>query len=233
MTGTVMKKYSNILLFFTANLFLWGCEASSKDSALRTGVSGYENLNFGMSFDESVKIAGPSRFNPASLKGCLVERAIKGCTLFPIDNLTTFVTIEGIPYGLGLSFDKMDNLSEVSLMFERSTTEDEEQRMRKTDCRAIHERTVDWVSNKYGTLERPSYEGGTVKGTASGNRYWGEKDDNASSQILHGETIFSDETSIKIFSSFIDFDSGVSCDVKVQFSAKRNTTSAKADGKRT
>src|SRR3546814_6929919 len=77
------------------------------------------NLKFGMSFAESTGLTGLSRFNPAAVKGCLLELAVRGCYLTPDNNLISYTSVDGIPYTLALSFNRFDKLTDISLKYER------------------------------------------------------------------------------------------------------------------
>src|SRR3546814_11568494 len=61
--------------------------AAQSENAKPSGIGGYGNLKFGMSFAESTGLTGLSRFNPAAVKGCLLELAVRGCYLTPDNNL--------------------------------------------------------------------------------------------------------------------------------------------------
>src|SRR3546814_11556808 len=52
--------------------------AAQSENAKPSGIGGYGNLKFGMSFAESTGLTGLSRFNPAAVKGCLLELAVRG-----------------------------------------------------------------------------------------------------------------------------------------------------------
>src|SRR3546814_9709758 len=96
-----------------------------------------------LSFAESTGLTGLSRFNPAAVKGCLLELAVRGCYLTPDNNLISYTSVDGIPYTLALSFNRFDKLTDISLKYEREMIDDPDQKMSLEDCRAIHERTAD------------------------------------------------------------------------------------------
>src|SRR3546814_2940999 len=81
--------------------------AAQSENAKPSGIGGYGNLKFGMSFAESTGLTGLSRFNPAAVKGCLLELAVRGCYLTPDNNLISYTSVDGIPYTLALSFNQI------------------------------------------------------------------------------------------------------------------------------
>lgn len=138
-------------------------------------IEGFEDLRFGMSFNEAVGLAGPHLFSPYALKKCMIHRVIRGCHLNSIDNLTPYRTIEGVPYTLTLSFNRFDKLTDIDLQFKRSTIDGEGQRLSEAECLQVLERTVDWVAAKYGPLEEKprSQEGPSgLRRTVAGKPYF-------------------------------------------------------------
>src|SRR3546814_9755483 len=111
-----------------------------------------------MSFAESTGLTGLSRFNPAAVKGCLLELAVRGCYLTPDNNLISYTSVDGIPYTLALSFNRFDKLTDISLKYEREMIDDPDQKMSLEDCRAIHERTADWLVKDFGRSEEHTSE---------------------------------------------------------------------------
>src|SRR3546814_14271324 len=84
----------------------------------------------------------------------LLELAVRGCYLTPDNNLISYTSVDGIPYTLALSFNRFDKLTDISLKYEREMIDDPDQTMSLEDCRAIHERTADWLVKDFGAFEQ-------------------------------------------------------------------------------
>lgn len=149
-----------------------GTEASKTPT--QAAIAGYGNLKFGMSLTEALSLTGSSHFNPAGILGCAKDLAIRGCTLHPDTNLDAYATIDGIPYGLGLAFNRFDKLTDITLQYERETIEDEEQRLTPAECRTIADRSIDWLSKRFGPMTSAELKGDHLKErrTPAGARYW-------------------------------------------------------------
>jgi hypothetical protein len=183
------------------------------------GVSGYGDLKFGMSFDEAMALTSASMFNPYSLKGCLSERPIRGCTLHPDSDLTAFETVAGIPYGLGLAFNRFDKLTDVDLEFKRR----DEEKILKDDCQQIHERTLDWVAKEYGPFGKPRNPEDAKQAkmirTKSGTPYYAVPSvDNNATLVNMAPVDFSDGTSVIVVGTYI---LGI-CDISVSFRDRKD-----------
>lgn len=163
------------------SLALSGCGPSSpaataqqeKVSApvVKTSIDGFGDLKFGMSFAEASTLVGVESLNSAAVKECLVELAIHGCLAMPATSLDSYVTIDGVPYGAGLSFNRYDKLTDISLIYKREEIMDPDERMPLKDCKALNERTVDWMYRDYGPFELKQEEGVVAVNTAKGNAY--------------------------------------------------------------
>src|SRR3546814_2649716 len=70
-----------------------------------------------------------------------------------------------------LSFNRFDKLTDISLKYEREMIDDPDQKMSLEDCRAIHERTADWLVKDFGAFEQKKEKGVEIVKTAKGSEY--------------------------------------------------------------
>lgn len=151
--------------------FLAACSPSAANTdqlSSENVIEGYDDLKFGMSFDEAVSIAGLSQFDPGRIDECMIERPIRGCLLLSRNNFTPYRTIEGVPYTLSLSFNRFDKLTDIQLSFVRS----DDQAISGEECLSIHERTVDWLVPEIGAFdEAASTEDQNIRRTEAGHQF--------------------------------------------------------------
>lgn len=180
-------------------------------------ISGYGDLEFGMSFNDAMAVVDVSLFSPLSMRGCRASLAIRGCHLLPDSNLTAFETHGGIPYGLTLSFNRFDQLTDVSLKYVRRAINSPDERMELSDCQAILERTIDWVASEYGPFDPPDGDGDDLTSikTPHGRDYQLFETDGSFVSITQHE--FPNERSISLVSSYIVTGNNPSCEIDLQF----------------
>lgn len=181
-----------------------------------SSIDGYETLKFGMSFAEATGLTGLSRFNPAAVKGCLVDLAVRGCLLTPDNNLVSYASVDGVPYTLGLSFNRFDKLTDISLKYDREMIDDPDQKVSLEDCKAIHERTADWLVKDFGPFELKKERGVETVKTANGSEY---------SYYLDGTTFLAsfqknlaDNRRVSLMSHYMILGSNTSCSIDAEFS---------------
>ena len=129
------------------------------NSEVDATLQGFKDINFGSSFEDAIGSLGHDLFNPYSVKECFDQLPLKGCGLSAAtddDNNTKrpYEMRDGIGYGLGLSFNKRDKLTDISLTYRRETG------ISGVQCRDIIARTVDWVAKDYGPMRYLPYEDG-------------------------------------------------------------------------
>lgn len=197
-----------------------GCSPSNHSTnevpSNTTSIEGYGDLKFGMSFDEATALTGLTRFNPASVRGCLVELAIRGCVLFPENNLVAFSNIGGIGYTLTLAFNRLDKLTDVSLNYERDMSDGLDQKISGGDCKALHERTADWLVDEFGPFENKKEKDSLLVKTAKGNEY--SSYTNGSTFIGSFQKSLKDKRRVSLLSVYMVVEGSTKCDIKVQFS---------------
>jgi hypothetical protein len=181
-----------------------------------TSIDGYGDLKFGMSFDEATALTGLTRFNPASVRGCLVELAIRGCLLHPENNLVAFTNVGGIAYTLTLAFNRLDKLTDVSLNYERDMTDDLDQKMSGGDCKALHERTADWLVDKFGPFENKKEKDTILVKTEKGSEY--SSYTNGNTFIGSFQKTLKDKREVSLLSVYMVVEGNTNCDIKIQFS---------------
>jgi hypothetical protein len=199
-----------------------GCDHAQTDTSPAVKhFEGYAGLKFGMSFNEVMTQTQADFFNPYGVKDCLNELPIRGCVLYPRDNLTSALSKDGVPYGLGLAFNKFDKLTDISLIFERETTEDPEQELTQADCAAIHDRTIDWLSSEFGKFANSKATKAnevTRANTKLSNPYVVLKGNNKNSYLAFADTNLPDRRKIEVLSYFVRLDSdSTTCDIEVTF----------------
>lgn len=146
-------------------------QEEAKVSAPNASIDGFGDLKFGMSFAEATALVGIDSLNPVAVKECRIELAVHGCLAMPDTSLSTYITIDGVPYGAGLSFNRFDKLTDISLVYKREEIMDPDERMTLDDCKAIHERTVDWLYRDYWSFDLNREKGVETVKTAKGNAY--------------------------------------------------------------
>jgi hypothetical protein len=189
--------------------------AAQSESAKPSGIDGYGNLKFGMSFAEATGLTGLSRFNSAAVKGCMIELAVRGCYLTPGDNLTSYVSVDGVPYTLALSFNRYDKLTDISLKYQREMIEDPDQKMSFEDCKAIHERTADWLVKEFGQFDQKKEDGVEILKTAKGSEYSFYR--NGTTFIASFQKKLPDKRRVSLISHYMVLDPETNCSIDVQF----------------
>jgi len=195
-------------------------------------MDGYRDLKLGTSFEDAIGMLDADLFNPASLRGCFDDLAIRGCGLSRKSDETVYDMRNGIPYALRLDFNSDDKLTDIELNYHR------ESGITGTQCRKIFARTVDWVAKDYGPLtylrtgqkqSDVNADGGNIfEKTPRGiNYFYNRPDKNGSfvTSFMHpaGERVFHKteqgkdltliaQRSISLFSSYIVVGRGI-CDV--------------------
>jgi hypothetical protein len=192
-----------------------------------------KGIALGASFEDIIGSVDAHLFNPYSLKECLSDIALRGCSLSRNSDDTVFDMRVGIPYALTLSFNRADKLTDIGLNYHREKGISGEQ------CRDLFARTIDWVSADYGPLtqkragdEPGKAERNVVAKTPGGVTFEYLKPDAAGSfvtQFMHlasekferrtvdgkvqGRTL---SRAISMFSSYIVVGHGI-CDIDVDF----------------
>jgi hypothetical protein len=158
---------------------LAGCDAAPSANENTTQPSheplkGYANLKFGSTLMEALGETGTERFNAYGLKECLDDMPLKGCFLSPDSDAAPFLIEAGIPYKLGLDFNKFDKLTDIRLSYDR------EGNITFDECLSLHERTLDWLTKQYGQLRESinPKEKTEQRKTPAGNTYslWRSED---------------------------------------------------------
>ena len=119
-------------------------EAADAQEHNRKPIEGYADLKFGMTLMEALAQTGSERFNSYGLKLCLDDLPLKGCFLSPDSDAAPYLIEGGIPYKLGLDFNKFDKLTDIRLSYDR------EGKTSFDECLSLHERTLDWLTKRYG-----------------------------------------------------------------------------------
>ena len=192
-------------------------------------IEGFRDLKLGISFEQAIGLTDSQLFNPASTKRCFDDLPLKGCTLFTRDDDAVYEMRNGIPYGLRLSFNRFDHLTDIGLKYQRQTG------VAPAQCLLVLGRTVDWVTQEYGSMKdrdlaeadgtvimHRSQEGNdfaTFKPSAEGSYtsdflYSGRWQ----KQIVKGVQHWSHpERHVTIFSSYIVIPERTICEVEVTF----------------
>lgn len=201
---------------------LAGCDQAVIPTDLAPKFEGYGGLKLGMSYSEATAITGTSIFNPVSVQKCERDLPIRGCLLNPISNLVNFISRDGIGYGIQLAFNKYDRLTDIDFHFERSTMEDEGQRISLKDCEAISIRTIDWLTAEFGKLDSKAREGTIPAMTPKGSPYFESASNHSKSYFAEADKELPDGREINLLTYYIQLDSGaITCDVRVGFAESR------------
>lgn len=107
-------------------------------------IEGYGELKFGSTLMEVLAQTGSERFNSYGMKLCLDDLPLKGCFLSPASDAAPYLIEGGIPYKLGLDFNKFDKLTDIQLSYDR------EGKTSFDECLSLHERTLEWLAGRYG-----------------------------------------------------------------------------------
>lgn len=110
-------------------------------------IDGFQDILLGMSFEDAIGRLGHEYFNQSGLRECFDDLPIRGCSLSR-SHERHYVMENGISYGLGLSFNKDDRLTDISLDYDREGDIDAKA------CEGVYARTIDWVGEMYGPLSR-------------------------------------------------------------------------------
>lgn len=152
-----------IVFGLLTSIFLGACSHQG-NSTEEDALAGYADLKLGMSYNDAVSIVGSSNFNPVSVVECAAQMATKGCALYPENNIIPYRSIEGIPYAASLSFNKFDKLTDIELVYERSTIDSRYEMVSRDECRSVAERTIDSAWKIFGEFT-PDHDG--EKGVSS------------------------------------------------------------------
>jgi hypothetical protein len=194
-------------------------------------MNGYRNLKLGMSFEDVIAKLDADLFNPASLKGCFDELALRGCRLSRRSDDTIYEMRSGIPYAVGLNFNSEDKITDIELNYHH------EGKITGDECRGVFARTVDWAVKDYGALtyeragDSPDVEAAATSlhaKTPGGVTYVYNKPNEDGSFVLsfmhptnekivhkteHGKKVVNvDQQSVLLFASYIVVEHGI-CDV--------------------
>ena len=127
---------------------------------------------------------------------------------------------------MSASIKKHNKLTDVGLRYQRSTSEDPDQRVSEQDCLAVHDRTVDWVSREFRQLDAPYANGGETKpnaNTKAGNPYHLSNQGPEMAFLASGRAEMDAGRYITVMSHYIVLDGeSISCDVGVDFSDADN-----------
>lgn len=155
-----MKKMSStaVRCGLSACLMLMAC---SDETSVANGfiaepapkrIDGFQDILLGIPFEDAIGRLGHEYFNQAGLKECFEDLPIRGCSLSR-SHERHYVMKNGISYGLGLSFNRSDKLTDISLDYDRESDVDAEA------CEQVYARTIDWVGDMYGALSYPGKRG--------------------------------------------------------------------------
>lgn len=84
-------------------------------------MNGYRDLELGMSFEAAIGKLDSDLFNPASLKECFDDLALRGCGLMRKSTESMYEMRSGIPYALRLNFNSDDKLTDIELNYRRES----------------------------------------------------------------------------------------------------------------
>ncbi|WDF73493.1 hypothetical protein [Novosphingobium sp. KACC 22771] len=155
-----------------ASIAVCACSPQS-NSAEEDALNGYADLKLGMSYNDALSVIEPRNFNPVGVVECAAQIATKGCALFPESNLSSYRVIEGVPYAASLSFNKFSKLTDIELVFERSTLDSKYEKVSKDECLSIAERTIDAAWNIFGNFsaDHANEKGVISRKTPQGHTY--------------------------------------------------------------
>lgn len=186
-------------------------------------LDGFGDLKFGMSFDQALTATSTQMFNPYGLRECLSQLPIRGCLLVSGDNVASIYTrVEGIPYGLALDFNRFDQLTDIHLKFNRDGYDSENERISSSDCLSVHERTIDWISQRYGAVTAPRKDDSvTVRRTEGARTYPISLQKNGDFLSL-GLIKVPENREISILSHFMTIDGKPICRIDLEFSDSKS-----------
>lgn len=185
-------------------------------------LPGYDELKFGQDFLTAISRGGISQFSPYSLSKCRSHLALRGCVARPANNIDARYHLDGVPFGLSLSFNRFDKLTDIELVFERDTMDSPSESVTVRECRTIHERALDWATKTYGSFKTRSKaepEKQTSAQTIAGTNYSYYSSD-GKSFVADARRAFSGGRSIVILSHFIPTEGNSNCRVGISFSDK-------------
>lgn len=211
-----------------------GSDAEAGKQSSFKPMNGYRDLELGMSFEAAIGKLDSDLFNPASLKECFDDLALRGCGLMRKSTESMYEMRSGIPYALRLNFNSDDKLTDIELNYRR------ESRITGEQCRRIFGRTVDWAVADYGplTFKRTGAKTGTygengnmLAKTPEGTDYlYGIPGKSGSFVVsfMHplgekvilktekgNQLVFSDQRTISVFASYIVVGNGI-CEVQFE-----------------
>lgn len=204
-------------------------------------VDGFRDLKFGSKFEDAIGKIDPSQFNPVSLKECFDQLALRGCGLSANTDddgnvKGVYEMRDGIAYGVDLSCNPLDHLTDITLQFRRTG------KVTADECRGVYARTADWVAKDYGPMsyqrigDDPNYRDpdAIYTTTPGGNPYYYLKptrDGGTVMSFLHlkseqarqtkqkdGKTLVETlSRAVTVFASYIVVSGDAHCDVTVMF----------------
>lgn len=181
-------------------------------------VDGFEDVKLGQTFNETM-VGHGEEFTPLSVQSCQRNLPITGCLLSTRDDGAPFRMIGGIPYRLLIDLNPLDKVTDVTLKYSRDG-----KMITGDDCRAILERTLDWVIKDYGSVY--DMYGNDARQVASKlkveNEGWaliGRTFDGVPSGgvLKRAPAKWDDRRHVSIFATFIIVSGEANCEVAVGF----------------
>lgn len=127
-----------------------GCEAAPSKAppkpAARPELVGYESFKLGETFDDVLTSTAAAEFSAFSIRECLDDLAIRGCSLDEDNEKVSIDRRDGIPYFRGFRFNRRGRLTDISVHYRRRGD------ISGGECIDVFERTLDWASRLYGPL---------------------------------------------------------------------------------
>lgn len=109
-------------------------------------IDGFNDLKLGDDFQNVLGKLNTTMFYPGTIQECLPDLPVAGCRLHS-EHDAVYALREGIPYRLGISFNRYGKLTNIDLAFRR------EGKIDAARCREIFGRSLDWVASDYGPLD--------------------------------------------------------------------------------
>lgn len=194
-------------------------DGDPKEQAGKAGIDGYGDLKFGMSLAEATRLVPPSTFHPVGMKQCLLNIAVRGCLLSSDNNLDAYTSRDGVPYTIGLAFNRFDKLTDVELKYDRRMMDDPDEKMSLEDCRAITDRTVDWLVADYGPFDKETKVQDADKldivKTTKGNTY--RAFNGPDSLLVTEKKVLPDKRVVSFFSHYMVMDGETGCAISAGF----------------
>jgi hypothetical protein len=179
-------------------------------------IDGYADIKFGESFND---LMGSHRmeFHPYGIQECYKDMPLKGCLLMGREETPPQIR-DGIPYELIVRLNQLGKVTDVKLKYEREGV------ISVSDCRSIHERTLDWLVRDYGNMyEEITPQAAKQFRTPAGNTYLDtgpNKDGNWVSSWLRTGVRGVDVRNtryVELITTYIIIESGPTCRVSAEF----------------